>query len=353
MSNGTWKESQRCEQGTSSERWPQPKPAKSGLTLRSEGLVRETLPGEPAAWERQSIPHLRRPAYLVGLIGDGVLPSLSPPMHEREAEFHGMRLVYRPIDLPSLGLGPADLKSLLHHARLLGFNGLNITHPYKQTVLGLLDEVSDDARILRSVNTVVFEDDGRTTGHNTDHLGFQRGLAEGLGDAPRERVVQVGVGGAGAAVAFALVRSGVDRLTISDLFPERAQLLAVTLNAATGRDVVHVADSAQLRQAIGSADGVVNATPVGMAAHPGTSFDVGLLSGSQWVSDVVYRPLRTELLAKAEALGCRTLDGGRMCVHQGAEAFRLFTGREPDPQRMRRIFLSLIDAEQSSSDLEK
>ncbi|WP_342767706.1 shikimate dehydrogenase [Arthrobacter silvisoli] len=300
-----------------------------------------------------SIADLRRPAYLVGLIGDGVLPSLSPPMHEREAEFHGIRLVYRAIDFPSLGLGAADLKSLLHHARLLGFNGLNITHPYKQAVLGLLDEVSDDARILRSVNTVVFEGDGRMTGHNTDHLGFQRGLAEGLGDAPREHVVQLGVGGAGAAVALALVRSGVERLTISDLFPERAHLLAVTLNAAADRDVVRVADGGQLRQAIHSADGVVNATPLGMAAHPGTSFDVGLLSPSQWVSDVVYRPLRTELLAKADAMGCRTLDGGRMCVHQGAEAFRLFTGREPDPQRMRRIFLSLIDAEQRSSDLEK
>jgi shikimate dehydrogenase len=114
-----------------------------------------------------------------------------------------------------------------------------------------------------------------------------------------------------------------------------------------------VADAEQLQDAIRAADGVVNATPVGMAAHPGTSFDTGLLNSRQWVSDVVYRPLRTELLAGAEAVGCRTLDGGRMCVHQGAEAFRLFTGLEPDPQRMRRIFLSLIDSEHRSSELEK
>jgi shikimate dehydrogenase len=323
--------------------------------MQSELLARDSA-GEEAtgfAAEDQQISDLRRPAYLIGLIGDGVLPSLSPPMHEREAEFHGLRLVYRPVDMPSLGLGQADLRGLLRHARLLGFNGMNITHPYKQTVLGLLDEVSDDARILGSVNTVVFESDGRMTGHNTDHLGFQKGFEEGLGDADRDRVVQVGIGGAGAAVALALVRSGVGHLTVSDLFPERAHLLAVTLNAAAGRDVVQVADAGQLQQAIRTADGVVNATPMGMAAHPGTSFDVGLLTGSQWVSDVVYRPLRTELLAEAEAIGCRTLDGGRMCVHQGAEAFRLFTGLEPDPQRMRRIFLSLIESENLNSELQK
>jgi shikimate dehydrogenase len=323
--------------------------------MRSELLARDSAGEETTGLgaEDQQISDLRRPAYLIGLIGDGVLPSLSPPMHEREAEFHGVRLVYRPIDMPSLGLGPANLQGLLRHARLLGFNGLNITHPYKQTVLELLDEVSDDARILGSVNTVVFEADGRMTGHNTDHLGFQKGFEEGLGDAALGRVVQVGIGGAGAAVALALVRSGVEQLTVGDLFPERAHLLAARLNAAAGRDVVRVADAGQLSGAIRAADGVVNATPLGMAAHPGTSFDVGLLHSGQWVSDVVYRPLRTELLAKAEAIGCRTLDGGRMCVHQGAEAFRLFTGLEPDPQRMRRIFLSLIDSEHRSSELEK
>lgn len=322
-----------------------------GPTMRSELLAAAAADATTA--EGLHMGGLRRPAFLIGLIGDGVLPSLSPPMHEREAEFQGIRLVYRPIDLPSLGLGPGDLKGLLCHARLLGFNGVNVTHPYKQSVLELLDEVSDDARFLRSVNTVVFEGDGRMIGHNTDHLGFQRGFEEGLQDVARDRAVQIGIGGAGSAVALALIRSGVQQLTISDLIPERAHQLAATLNSMAGRDVVQVAVAGQLQQAIRAADGVVNATPIGMAAHPGTSFDTGLLNSGQWVSDVVYRPLDTELLAKARAIGCRTLDGGRMCVHQGAEAFRLFTGLEPDPQRMRRIFLSLIDSEHRSSELEK
>ncbi|TNB73000.1 shikimate dehydrogenase [Arthrobacter sp. BB-1] len=287
---------------------------------------------------------LRKPAYLIGLIGDGVLPSLSPGMHEREAEFHGVRLVYRPIDMPTLTLGQGDLAQLLRHARFLGFDGLNITHPYKRSVLGLLDEISDDARILGAVNTVVFRD-GRMLGHNTDHVGFQKGFQEGLPGAELNNVVQIGIGGAGAAVSLALLRLGVQQLTVSDLFPERARQLAMTLNKAAGREAVQVADPGELIASIRSADGVVNATPVGMAGHPGTSFDTGLLNKGQWVSDVVYRPIHTELLARAEALGCRTLDGGRMCVHQGVEAFRLFTGLEPAPQRMRQIFLSLIESE--------
>lgn len=318
-----------------------------------EAPPRTHTPRYLALDEDLNVDGLRKQAFLIGLIGDGVLPSLSPPMHEREAEFHGVRLVYRPIDLPTLGLGLQHVPGLLRHARLLGFNGLNITHPYKQAVLSLLDEVSDDARALGSVNTVVFEDDGRMTGHNTDHLGFRKGFEEGLPGATLDRVVQVGIGGAGAAVAFALVRLGVQQLTVADLVPDRARQLAESLNAAAGRDVVRVAEAAEVPEAIQMANGVVNATPMGMAAHPGTSFDVGLLNSSQWVSDVVYRPLRTELLVRAQEAGCRTLDGGRMCVHQGAEAFRLFTGLEPDSQRMRNIFLSLIDAEQGSSELKK
>lgn len=285
---------------------------------------------------------IRKSAYLIGLIGDGVLPSLSPFMHEREAEFHDVRLVYKLIDMPTLSLGRDDLAGLLHYAKLLGFDGLNITHPYKQSVLELLDEISDDARILGAVNTVVFRD-GRMLGYNTDHLGFQKGFQEGLPNAALSQVVQVGIGGAGAAVSLALIRLGVQQLTIADLFPERAQHLAKTLNKAAGRDVIQVADAGHLTEYIRDADGVVNATPMGMAAHPGTSINTGLLAAHQWVSDVVYMPIRTELLTEAEAQGCSTLDGGRMCVHQAAEAFRLFTGRQPDPQRMRQVFLSSID----------
>ena len=109
----------------------------------------------------------RTESYLVGLVGDGVLPSLTPPMHEREGDVQGLRYLYRPIDLREIGLPAESVGDLLRSARTLGFNGLNVTHPCKQLVLEHLDEVALDARRLGAVNTVVIQD-GRFVGHNTD-----------------------------------------------------------------------------------------------------------------------------------------------------------------------------------------
>ena len=150
----------------------------------------------------------RTESYLVGLVGDGVMPSLTPHMHEREGDVQGLRYLYRPIDLLELGLPGDAVGELLQSARSLGFNGLNITHPCKQLVLEHLDEVSPDARRLGAVNTVVIRD-GRFIGHNTDFSGFAAALASGLPGAQLDRVVQLGAGGAGSAVAYALLTAGV------------------------------------------------------------------------------------------------------------------------------------------------
>ena len=286
----------------------------------------------------------RAESFLVGLIGDGVMPSLTPPMHEREGDVQGLRYLYRPIDLTELGLPGQSVGELLTGAYRLGFNGLNITHPCKQLVLEYLDEVTPDARRLGAVNTVTIRD-GRFIGHNTDFSGFAAALASGLPGAKLNRVVQLGAGGAGSAVAYALLTAGVRELDLVDTDPARCAARAAELAGFFPDQLVTARSTAELPHLMPLADGLVHCTPVGMAAHPGTSFDTGLLNKGQWVSDVVYRPIHTELLARAEALGCRTLDGGRMCVHQGVEAFRLFTGLEPDPQRMRQIFLSLIESE--------
>lgn len=279
-------------------------------------------------------------SYLIGLIGDGVDPSLTPPMHEEEGAAQGLRYLYRPVDLGRIGRPAADVGELLRAGRDLGFNGFNITHPCKQLVLAHLDELSDDARRLGAVNTVVI-DDGRFVGHNTDFSGFARALRDGLPGADLSDVLQVGAGGAGSAVAYALLASGAARLVVADLDAERAGDLVETLRSLfpdadveTGR-----ADAA----ALGRASGIVQCTPIGMHHHPGTPFDPELLSPAQWVADVVYRPVETELVRAARALGCAVLDGGRMAVGQAVDAFRLFTGREPDAERMRAHFLSMIE----------
>ncbi|MFE9813009.1 shikimate dehydrogenase [Streptomyces sp. NPDC005227] len=273
-------------------------------------------------------------SYLIGLIGSGIGPSLSPALHEREADHHGLRLLYRTLDLEHLDLGADDVGELVRTARRLGYDGLNITHPGKQTVIPHLDDLSEDARMLGAVNTVVFGPDGRSCGHNTDWSGFAKSFARGLKDAPTRRIVQLGAGGAGAAVAHAMLTLGADRLTVVDTEAGRAATLAAELVARFGAGRAFAASQGELAPLLAAADGLVHATPMGMAHHPGLPLPAELLHPGLWVADVVYRPLDTELLRQARGLGCRTMDGGGMAVHQAAQAFRLFTGCEPDPDRM-------------------
>lgn len=273
-------------------------------------------------------------SYLVGLIGSGIGPSLSPALHEREADRQGLRYVYRLIDIDKLRAGPEAVGELVRAARDLGFDGLNITHPCKQLVIEHLDGLAPQAEALGAVNTVVFEADGRATGHNTDVTGFAASFARGLPDAPMERVVQLGAGGAGAAVAHATLTLGAGHVTVVDALPERATALAAALSRHFGPDRATGATPDRLPELLAAADGIVHATPTGMAAHPGLPFPARLLHSGLWVAEVVYRPLETQLLATARALGCATLDGGGMAVFQAADAFRLFTGREPDSARM-------------------
>ncbi|MEV8566903.1 shikimate dehydrogenase [Streptomyces sp. NPDC051322] len=272
-------------------------------------------------------------SYLVGLVGSGIGPSLSPSLHEREADRQGLRYLYRLIDIEALGVPPEKTGELVRAAGELGYDGLNITHPCKQQVLAHLDELSPQAAALGAVNTVVFRQ-GRAIGHNTDVTGFAASFARGLPDAPLDRVVQIGAGGAGTAVAHALLTLGAGCLTLVDAEPARAVALAHSLNRHFGAGRAVAAGVPALAAELARADGLVHATPVGMAAHPGLPLPADLLHPRLWVAEVVYRPLETELVRTARVLGCATLDGGGMAVFQAAEAFRLFTDREPDTAHM-------------------
>jgi shikimate dehydrogenase len=278
------------------------------------------------------------PAHLCGLIGSGIQASRTPALHEREGAEQGLRHVYKLIDLDRLGLGVEALPDLLTAAERLGFSGLNITFPCKQAVIPLLQEMSEDARALGAVNTVVLRD-GRRVGHNTDLTGYAEAFRRALPDARRERVVQLGAGGAGSAVAHAVMRLGTGRLTIFDSEQTRARQVAADLTARFGEGRAVAGED--LAAAMAEADGLINTTPVGMAKFPGTPLPVALLRPAIWVSDIIYFPMETELLRAARALGCRTLGGGGMAVFQAVEAFRLFTGIAPDAERMLRHFASM------------
>jgi shikimate dehydrogenase len=274
---------------------------------------------------------------LIGLIGANIRRSLSPALHEDAFAAAGVCCHYHLVDFEALP--GRELEQLFDGARAVGFAGVNVTYPVKQTVLPLLDEVSAEARQIGAVNTVIFDRAGAATGHNTDRGGFRDSFEEGLGRAAvaGRTVVLLGAGGAGRAVAFALMDLGAATVLVHDTAATSAAALVADLTSHYGAARAHLARS--LPEALTDASGVVNATPVGMLGMPGNPVPEGAIRAPHWVADVIYTPIETELIRAARAKGCRVLTGGGMCVHQAAHAFRLFSGGlEPDIERMRRTF---------------
>ncbi|MBL8345425.1 MAG: shikimate dehydrogenase [Rubrivivax sp.] len=285
---------------------------------------------------------------LVGLIGSGIQRSLTPAMHESEARAQGLALHYQLVDLDVTGQGVEALPTLISAARTMGFAGLNITYPCKQAVIPLLDGLSDEAKAMGAVNTVVFEREPgrhavRAIGHNTDGSGWRWGFERALPGADLSRVVLLGAGGAGSAIAHAVLRMDARALVLVDADPARAAEAAERLNAMyPGRRASHAASAAAALATGGGVTGLIHATPTGMDKLPGLPLEAALLRRGLWVSEIVYFPLQTELLKAARAAGCAVCDGGTMAVGQAVGAFRLFTGCEPDPTRMDAHFRSMV-----------
>lgn len=272
----------------------------------------------------------------VGLVGKGIQKSRTPAMHEAEGAALGLSYSYRLFDTSVMPAGEADLAHILNLAEREGYAGLNVTYPYKVEVMSFLDEVSEAVASVGAVNTVVFRN-GRRSGHNTDLWGFAESFERNMADVRKETVLLIGAGGAGGAVAHALAQCGVGRIEIADIDTEKAEALA---KGVCGRHGAGAAASASIETAAPGADGVVNATPVGMASLPGCPLPEDLFRQDLWVADIVYFPLETELLRQARLRGCRTLEGAGMAVFQAVRAFEHFTGLRPDISRMEATFRS-------------
>jgi len=279
---------------------------------------------------------VQRDTVQTGLIGRHIGASRSPWMHEQEGRAQGLALTYTLFDFAVMGRDESHLCAQLTAAADRGFAGVNVTYPYKQAVIDCLDELSAGAARIGAVNTVKFAN-GKLVGHNTDVLGFAEGVRTGLPGATLGRVLQLGAGGGGAATAQALLELGANTLIVCDTDGERAAALVAKLRQDFGPGRAET--TADPESVIGSVDGLVNATPLGMAASPQSPLDTSLLARRQWVADIVYFPLETELLRGARARGCRTLDGSRMAVYQAAAAFEIFTGHGADRARMLRSFV--------------
>ena len=279
--------------------------------------------------------------FLTGLIGAPIAQSAAPAMHEQAADALGVRCHYQLIEVADADA--AGLRALLDGVRRLGFAGVNVTFPYKEAVVPLLDEMSPGASAIGAVNTVVVRD-GRLIGHNTDTTGFERAIGDLVAGSNHGPVALIGAGGVGKAIAFALANLGVVEISIFDADRVKAERLAMQLR---GRMEARVADD--VANALQSAAGVVNGTPVGMLPDRGMAVPEALLHRDLWVADAVYTPLWTPLLTAARARGAKVMTGRELAIYQAADAFELFTGLKPSVAAIGNAFDSVMASRYSAA----
>lgn len=259
---------------------------------------------------------------LAGVIGSPIAHSRSPALHGYWLKRYGIKGFYIPMDI-----GQADLKEALHVLPKMGFVGLNVTIPHKETVLALADIVTDRAALIGAANTLIFRSDGRIHADNTDGSGFIANLRQeapgwvpGLGPA-----AVLGAGGAARAVVAALLEVGVPEVRIANRTRPRAE----ALRADFGAKVV-VYDWVQAANMIDGAMTVVNTTALGMTGKPDLRVPLDALSARALVTDLVYAPLQTQLLIDAKSIGCTVVDGLGMLLHQAAPGFERWFGTRPE-----------------------
>lgn len=267
---------------------------------------------------------------LTGLIGAPINHSASPKMHEMAAEALGIHCFYQLMEI--VGANTDVLRRLMDGLRLAGFAGFNVTFPYKQTIVPLLDACALEAAAIGAVNTVVIQE-GLLIGHNTDATGFARVAAKSVEGSGRKPVALIGAGGFGRAAAFALAGLGVQELRIFDYNKAQAEALAQALPGTC-----QAIPAATLKEALQGVSGLVNGTPVGMWPSTESPVPTSLLHQGLWVADAVYSPLWTPLLLAAKACGATVITGRELAIWQAVDAFQLFSGRNPSPHTMEFAF---------------
>ena len=263
----------------------------------------------------------RRHIPLAGILGHPIAHSLSPRLHGYWLKEFGIPGHYIPIDVSH-----EDFETVLRTLPKMGFGGVNVTIPHKETALKLADSVSDRAALIGAANTLTFRKSGRIHADNTDGEGFLRNLQEGAPDwVPANGTALVlGAGGAARAVVATLVKSGVPRIRIANRTRTRANLLAEEFGAR-----VEAIDWNAAAEAMGEAAVVINTTSLGMTGKPEMKLDLSHLKPGTVVNDLVYNPLETLLLRTARERGCVTVDGLGMLIHQAVPGFESWFNRKP------------------------
>ncbi len=276
-------------------------------------------------------------AKLAGVMGWPVKHSRSPRLHGYWLEHYGIDGAYVP-----LGVAPEKLEAAIGGLRALGFRGCNLTIPHKEAVVAFVDELSEAAKRIGAVNTIILDDDGRIFGDNTDGFGFMASLEVG---APSWRAnggpaVLLGAGGAARAISVALLDAGVSSIRLVNRTIERAERLAETLRPMAQGSRIDVVTWSQRDDALEGANLLVNTTSLGMTGQAQLDIGLSALPTEAVVTDIVYSPLETPLLALARARGNLVIDGLGMLLHQARPGFAAWFGRDPEvTDELRRVVL--------------
>lgn len=265
----------------------------------------------------------------LGLIGDNIAASQAPRLHRIAGALAGLSVTYDRLVPKDMGL---SAREILAQVQADGFQGVNVTYPYKSVLAGLVEIDDPFVRQMGAINTVRFGD-GVPQGFNTDYSGFVRAFKAGLARPDPGTVCLIGAGGAGSAVAFGLVTLGAHEIRVVDQDPQRAQVLADSLRGLSAATRIHVVSDATL--ACVGADGIVNCTPLGMGGIGGTPIAKTAMTDATWAFDAVYTPVETEFLANAAEQGLDVLSGYELFFGQGVDAWRIFSGRDVDEAALR------------------
>ena len=259
---------------------------------------------------------------LAGVIGSPIAHSRSPRLHQHWLKRYALPGYYIPMDIAS-----ADLEDAVQTLPKLGFVGINVTIPHKEHIMSVVDLVTDRAALIGSVNTVIFRADGKVHGDNTDGYGFLENLRQGAPDwDPKSGPAAViGAGGAARAVLASFLDAGVPEIRLSNRTKNRAE----GLQREFGQKI-KVYDWVQVGNMLDGAKTVVNASSLGMEGKPEMRIPLDGLSRDAVVTDLVYTPLETQLLAHAKSIGCRTVDGLGMLLYQAAPGFERWFGMKPE-----------------------
>lgn len=274
---------------------------------------------------------------IVGIIGDPVEHSLSPPMHN--AAFKELKLdyVYIPFHVTSENLAEA-----VHGARAMGIKGLNITIPHKREIIKYIDELDEAAELIGAVNTVKFNEE-RTVGYNTDGLGAIRAIEE-IEPVKNKKVVILGAGGAARAISFQILLSGAGEVVIANRTVDNACNLVKDIKNRFNFTLGCCGLDDKLKNHLKDSDILINTTPIGMHPHedqePLVSCD--MMHSNLVVNDIVYNPLKTGLLKEAEKAGAKIVFGTKMLIYQGVEAFRIWTGVKPPANIFEKALLGVL-----------